>query len=202
MVGSKIIDRALSLITKGELEKPTTTLRQAHFGAVMSGSLQLSCTNSSKTGVQDEVSHSSPESDPVEVQKFHHDDIRGPVHTTQKVTILLFSTVSVHANTSVKGHSMWVHLLMELTLGPQLPAAVVVKATYRELHPGSWRIPICLCNMSTHTVQIPTKAMVWKVVPTNQVPPVVHPTRTSEETHNKSHMGWVLEALDLQGLHE
>ena len=36
--------------------------------------------------------------------KFSLDDIRGPVHTTQKVTIPPFSTVSVHANTSVKGH--------------------------------------------------------------------------------------------------
>ena len=42
MVGSKIIDRALGLITKGKLEKATMIWRQAHFGAVMSGSLQLS----------------------------------------------------------------------------------------------------------------------------------------------------------------
>ena len=35
-------DRTLSMITKGELEKVTTTWRQAHFGAVMSGLLQLS----------------------------------------------------------------------------------------------------------------------------------------------------------------
>ena len=104
MVGSKVIDRTISLIAKGELKKTTMMRRQAHFGAVMSGSLQLSCTNSSKTGLDEEVSHSSPENDPVEVQKFCFDDIRGPVHTTQKVTILPFSTVSVHANTIVKGH--------------------------------------------------------------------------------------------------
>ena len=46
MVGSKIIDRAMSAITKGELMKATTTWRQAHFGAVMSGSLQLLHTSS------------------------------------------------------------------------------------------------------------------------------------------------------------
>ena len=39
MVGSKIIDGAMSLMTKGELVKATTTWRQTHFGAVMSGSL-------------------------------------------------------------------------------------------------------------------------------------------------------------------
>ena len=37
MDGSKIIDRAMSMMTKGELMKVTMTWRQAHFGAVMSG---------------------------------------------------------------------------------------------------------------------------------------------------------------------
>ena len=116
MVGSKITDRALSVITKGELEKMTTTWRQAHFGAVMSGLLQLSHMTSSKMGKEEEVSHPSPGSDPVEVWKFSLYDIKGPVHTTQKVTIPPFSTVSVHANTSVKRHCMWVHVLTELML--------------------------------------------------------------------------------------
>ena len=137
------------------------------------------------------MSHSSPESDPVEVQKFHLDDIRGPVHSTQKVTLLPFSTVSVHANTTVKGHCMQVHVLMKPTPGPQLPAAVVPTMTYGELHCGSSRAPICLCNLSAHTVEIPAKAMVGQVVPANQMPLVVHPTRTSEEMHTKSHKGWV-----------
>ena len=48
MVGSKIIDRALSLMTKGEFAKVIITWRQVHFGAVMSGSLQLTHTSSSK----------------------------------------------------------------------------------------------------------------------------------------------------------
>ena len=95
---------------------------------------------------------------------------------------------------------MWVHVLTELMPGPQLPAAVVPTATYGELHPGSSRVPICLCNLSSHTLEIPTKAMVGQVVPANQVPLVVHPTRTSKEFHNKSHKGWVLEALDSKGL--
>ena len=39
MVGSKIIDKTLSCMTAGELANATATWRQAHFGAVMSGSL-------------------------------------------------------------------------------------------------------------------------------------------------------------------
>ena len=82
MVGSKIIDRILSLTTKGELAKVTTMWRQAHFGVVMSGSLQLSHTSSNIVGVEEEASHSSQSGDPVEVRKFCFNDVRGPVHTT------------------------------------------------------------------------------------------------------------------------
>ena len=39
MVGTKMIDKALNLMTVGELAKAAMTWRQAHFGAVMSGLL-------------------------------------------------------------------------------------------------------------------------------------------------------------------
>ena len=48
-------------------------------------------------------------------------------------------------------------------------------------------------------MEIPTKAVVGQLVPANQVQLVVHSTRTTKETHNKSQKVWVLEALDLQG---
>ena len=97
---------------------------------------------------------------------------------------------------------MKVHVLTEPALGPQLLAAVVPIATYGELHPGSSRVPICLCNMSSHAVEIPAKTVVGQVAPANQVPLVVHPTRTATETGTKSHKGWILEALDLWGLQD
>ena len=46
MLGTKIINKALSLMTMGELAKATMTWRQAHFGAVISGPLQFSCSSS------------------------------------------------------------------------------------------------------------------------------------------------------------
>ena len=82
MVGSKIIDRALSLLTKGELAKMTMMWRQAHFGAVMSGSLQLTHTSSDRTRMEEGVGHSSPKGDPIEVRKSCLNDIQGSVHTT------------------------------------------------------------------------------------------------------------------------
>ena len=51
MVGSKIIDWAMRIIIKGELVKVTMTWKQAHFRAVMSGSLQLPHTGPNGTRV-------------------------------------------------------------------------------------------------------------------------------------------------------
>ena len=101
-----------------------------------------------------------------------------------------------------KGHCMWVHVLMELMPGLQFPTAVVTMVTYGELHLRSSRVPICLCNLSTCSMEIPAKTVVGQVAPANQVPLVGLPTRTSEESNDKPLKGWVLEALDLQGLKE
>ena len=66
VVGSKIIDKTLSCMTVRELAKATVTWKQAHFEAVMSGSLQLSHSSSKKLAMQ----NISGDSDPVEVQKY------------------------------------------------------------------------------------------------------------------------------------
>ena len=198
VVGLKIIDRALSCMTVGELACATATWQQAHFGAVMSGSLQLSCSSSEKL----KLDNFSRENDPVEVQKYQLDGVKGAICTTQKVTIPPFQTVNIKANAGVKGHCMKVHVLTEPVLGPQLPAAVVPIATYGELHLGSSRVPVCLSNMSTHAMEIPAKTVVGQVIPANQIPLVVHPTRTAKATAKIAPKGWVLEALDLQGLKE
>ena len=130
MVGTKIINKAMSLMTMGELANATTTLRQAHFGAVMLGSLQLSCSSSGKCKVTAGATSSFQQGGTVEVWKFWLNDIKGLICTMQKVTIPPFSIINIQANTSVKGHCMWVHVLTEPVLGPQIPAAVVLRATY------------------------------------------------------------------------
>ena len=70
MVGTKIINKALSLMTAGELAKATMTWRQAHFGAVMLGSLQLSWSSSGKSEVTTGATSSFQQGGTVEVQKF------------------------------------------------------------------------------------------------------------------------------------
>ena len=120
-------------------------------------SLQLSRSSSEKLAKH----NLSGESDPVEVRRHQLDGVKGAVHTTQKVTIPPFQTLTLKGNVGVKGHCMKVHVLMEPALGPQLPAAVVPIATYGELHPGSSRVPICLRNMSLRCHGNPSQNGGW-----------------------------------------
>ena len=113
-----------------------------------------------------------------------------------------FSTISVHGNTSVRGHCMLIHMFAERMPSPQLPTAVVLTVTYGELHLGSSWVPICLCNLSTHSIEIPTKTVLGQVIPANQVSPVVLPVGTLKESNSNPQKGWVFETLDLQGLGE
>ena len=76
MVGSKIIDRTLTLMTKGAC-KGDYNVETTHFGAVMSGSLQLTCTSSDKTKMGEEIGHPFTKSNMIEVKKFCLDDIKG-----------------------------------------------------------------------------------------------------------------------------
>ena len=188
-MNTKIINKALSLMTAGELVKATMTWRQAHSGAVMLGSVQLLCSGSGQCKVTTGVTSSIHQGGTVEVWKFQLNDVKGSVCTTQKVTIPPFSTVNIWANTSVKGNYMQVHILTEPALGPQLPAAVVPTATYGELYPCSSRVPVCLCNLSAHAIDVPTKMVVDQIVPANQIPPVVHLTRTATETNCPAQKG-------------
>ena len=73
---------------------------------------------------------------------------------------------------------------------------------YGELHPGSSRAPVCLHNVGACAIEVPAKTIIGQIVPANQVPRVVHPTRTATEMKYPAQKRWVLEALDLQGLKE
>ena len=70
-------------------------------------------------------------------------------------------------------------------------------------HSYIWgRVPVCLCNLSACAIDVPAKTVIGQIVPANQVPLLVHLTRSATETKYPVQKGWVLEALDLQGLKE
>ena len=202
MVASKIIDWVMGMMTKGELARATVTQRQAHFGAVMSGSLQLPNTTSKEDREVGKEVTPSPSSDPAASNRFCLHDIPRFVRPRQ-VTIALFGTVSIHGHTDVQGTlSCGLHVLAKPAWGPQLPASVVPTATYGKLHPGSSRVLICLRNFSALPIEVLAKAIVGQVAPANQVPLVVLLMEASGESTHGSQKRWILKALNLQGLGE
>ena len=56
--------------------------------------------------------------------------------------------------------------------------------------------------MSTHPIEVLVKAIVGQVTPTSQVPQMVLPMEASGGSTCNSQKGWILEALNLQGLAE
>ena len=56
---------------------------------------------------------------------------------------------------------MQIHVFSESMPVPQLSTAVVPAVTYGELHLGSSWVPICLCNLSDHSVKNPHKNSGW-----------------------------------------
>ena len=71
-----------------------------------------------------------------------------------------------------------------------------------ELHPDSSQVPICLRNLSTYPIVIPTEVVVSKVTPANWVSPVALPAESSGKTAHNPQKKWILEELNLQGLEE
>ena len=103
MVGSKIINRAIVMITKGGTSR--ATMRQTHFGVVMFGSLQLPLKCAGGWGsAKGATSSTTPE--PTVPKEFYLDDVQGHVCTTRRVTIPQFGTINFHSKTDVKGHCM------------------------------------------------------------------------------------------------
>ena len=80
MVGSKIIDWVMGMMTKGEVVRETVTRRQAYFGAVKSGFSFCPAYLQREVGKEFPPSLSS---DPAASRRFCLDDVWGSVCTMQ-----------------------------------------------------------------------------------------------------------------------
>ena len=201
MMGSKIINRAIGMITKGELARAPMTWRQAHFSVVMSGSLQLphKCTGGW-------------------VLQRGHIPLQPLTYCVQWM-LSGQCTGACPYHTMGHHHFIWDHqyswqerCLRALYAGPHAcrasigpPTAhlhCIIPSMYGELHPGSFQVPICLRNLSAHPIIIPAKVVIRKVTPTNQVSPVTLPMGTSEESTCGPWKDWIQQELNLQGLED
>ena len=84
----------------------------------------------------------------------------------------------------------------------QLPASIVPAAMYGELHLGSSQVQMCLRNLGAHPIVVPTKVIIGKVVPANQVPLVTLLTGTLGGSVSGLQEDWILDELNLQGLED
>ena len=166
----------------------------------MSGSLQLPCAGSKGTRVEKEVIHSSPRVDTVEVKEFHLDNVQGPVCTTLRVTIPPIWYNQCTWQYQCQGTLYVGPPADRANARPPVAFSSGAICDLKELHLGSSQGSICLCNLIVHSIEIPTKTVVGQVVPANQVPLVVLPAGTLGESISNPQKGWILEALDLQGL--
>ena len=132
MVGSKIIDRVMGMIMKGELARVTATWKQAHFSVVMSRSLQMPYKGTRGMGMlQRGLLPLSPPTLP-HLRKSLWMVSKG-MSIPHRVTISLFGTVNIHGNTDIWEHCMCVHMLAEPGQGPQVPPS-----WSQPLHMGSY----------------------------------------------------------------
>ena len=202
MIGSKIIDWVIGMMTKGELVRATVTWRQAHFGAVMSRSLQLPYTTSKEDGEVGKEVTSTPSSNPAASRRFCLDDVQGLVHTAQKATIPPLWTVSIHGHTGI-----WDTTCGSICLPNQYEALNCLLLSFQLLPmenctQGPLRVPICLRNLSAHPIEVPAKAIVGHIAPANKVPLLVLQMEASGGPTHDSQKGWMLEALNCKDLGE
>ena len=198
MVGTKIIDKALSLVTVGSLQKlpwhgDRLTLGQSCWG----------CCNSpvaAQTNVRWQKGPQAPllwrcrSSDSMMSKVWFSPHRRSPFwHLAPS----MYGPIPVSGDTACEYMSSqsW-HLVpsCQPQWYPQLPMGnyILVPQGYQSAGatcaPMLWRYPL--------------KQSLGRFVSANQVPLVVCPTRTAAETKYPVQEGWVLEALDLQGLTE
>ena len=114
MVGSKIIDWAMGMMTKRGTHEGNCNLETSSLQlSAMSGSLQLSCTDSARGGQRSgEGGHTLPKLWPYSIQEV----LSGWIFRDLSIPLrwlpsLCLGLISIHGNTAMWGHCMWVHVL-------------------------------------------------------------------------------------------
>ena len=200
MVGSKIIDRVIEVITKGELVRATVTWKQAHFSVVISRWFQLPCRCAEGDG--DATKGATPFTTHclTVLNEFSLDNVQGQVRTTWRITIPPFGTINIHGNTDIQGNCMWIHMLAET--GPPAACFCGSDCYIWGLHPGSSHVPNYLRNLHANHIIIPIKVVVGKVTAAHWVALMALPTEAIGEPTHDPWKDWVLEEQSLQGLEE
>ena len=200
VVGFKIIDRVMGMITKGELVRVTVTLKQAHFSAVMSRSLQQPFSGTRGNGDGAKGSLPLPPLTLLDLRNSLWRMSRGMSIPHRRLPFLCLGLSIYMEMQMFKGI---VHGSMWLLSQHGAPAAhlhgpnhYIWGVTPRLLPSANlFEEPECPPHCDPHQ-------SIGKVGLANQVTPVVIPMEASGESAHGPQKDWIMGEFNLQGLVE
>ena len=149
-IGTLHIDRCLALLKEGEMQNLTSPWERALLPKLVAKNAKITST------------------------AFLLEQVKGPVRTTKAITLNPFETLSISAQSTVRGHHKRVHVVTERVQKNPGPAVVSVNG-YSVLHPGSSRVQVALRNLTAKAVTIRPKAIVATISAGNEVPKMLAP---------------------------
>ena len=100
--------------------------------------------------------------------------VKGPVATSQEVTLAPFEMQTVASVSKVTSHIKWVHVIVE-PKEQGISNEEVTTSTYGDLKPGSSSVKICLQNLTSHKVTVPAQCVIGQIQAVNEVPGIYAP---------------------------
>ena len=201
MVGSKIIDRAMGIITKGKLAKATMIWRHDHFSVVMSVSFQLplKCARGNR-GLMKGYPLQQPPT-PLHIRSSAWMMSRGTSVPHRGLPFLHSGPKISMARQTPKGNVCGSMCLQSQPRDPScLPplAGCLVLGVAPRIFPSAVlpEEPGCLPHCG------PSQSHHWKSCTSNQVPLVTLPMGTSGGSASGSWKDWILDELNFQGLED
>ena len=131
-IGPGVINNAMGLITKLELDIRTDTWKQTHTSVVLAKANQVN-----KHG-------------------FQLEKMKGKVTAEKPVVIYCSETVEIKGKTRSRGHSQKVHVVTRPSVRP-FSDDVFIQGKYSKLKSGSSKVTVCLCNITAKEIKITSR---------------------------------------------
>ena len=105
---------------------------------------------------------------------FNLSTVRGPIITSKKVILSTFQMQTMSDVSRVMGHVKQVHVIAE-PREQGFSNELVTTSIYSDLKPGSNRLKICLQNLTSKKIVIPSWCVIGQIQATDEVPAMYAP---------------------------
>ena len=163
-LGALHIDRALDLISNKETTQLSTKWKQSKLASLLAGKMAWVGDISEKTFSLDKVDRS--------------------VKLTKMVEIPPFHMIHIHGITKVKVNDKRVNIIVEPKNNGYKPLMVAVPS-YACLKPGSSKINMSLRNLTSKSIMIKVKSIVFQLAAANVVPCMLASKNPHESEENE-----------------